>query len=311
MSRDPFAGRPRLRRAAYRALFAVVPLLPMLPTRFLVYLAAHLAWLCDARARRIVAGNLAPLMPGCRGESLRRTVRRNMVLFGWTLIEHCTLHRIDARAGRPPNLSIHDPWRILADPPLAGPAILVCPHANFARAPALLHRMGILERLYAISLSHGDPAIDALFDRVRAAAGIDSLLVDRAPLASLRHLHDGHLVGIVGDRDYSGSGIRVAACGRHIRIPIGPAALAVQTGARILPTFLARRGTARFHLFCGRPIHPRPGVRKADQVRTITRELASWYIRCLRHAPSQWICFHPVWESTGGGKGLGATPPIV
>ncbi|MDA3961765.1 MAG: lysophospholipid acyltransferase family protein [Planctomycetota bacterium] len=306
MSRDIFAGRPALRRSVYRAMFACVPLVPMQISRIIAYFIALVGWACDHRGRRVVAANLAPLIPGTKPQALRRAVRRSYVAFSWMCVENLNLHRLPVSMCRAPFFQICDPWHSLAKPPLAGPAILVCPHVNFELAPAYLNRLNKMERLHAISLTHDDPEIDQLFDRVRATMGVQSLLVDEAPLASLRHLHDGHLIGIVGDRDYTGSGLSVPVGRRHIRIPVGPAALSVQTGAPIIPTFMARHGHTRFRFYLGKPIRPDTTLAKRYQVQGLTEQLTAWYTRCLRAAPCQWVAFHPVWEE--GVKGLGAPP---
>jgi lauroyl/myristoyl acyltransferase len=286
-----------------------VPLVPLSLCRIAIYLVTWLIWFCDPRGRRIVAANLAPAI-GCRAHGpLRRAVRRSYVSFGFSIVESLHLHQIPAKTLHPPEFTITDPWGLLRDPPIRGPRILATLHANFELAPALLHQRGELETLHAVSLSHGDPIIDGLFDRYRAAAGVRSLLLDQAPLASLRALHKGAVVGIVGDRDYTGGGGFVKICGQRLCIPVGPAALAVQTGAIVVPSFLARRGHSRYQFFAGRPLQADPNLPKREEIQRICRRLAIWYERCLIAAPSQWVAFHPVWGRAS--KDLGASPTWV
>ena len=303
MSRDVLQRSPRLRRATYRLLFTLVPLISLEACRFIAWLGATVFWFLDARGRRVVGANLAPLIASRSHDALRRAVRRSYLCFTFSLAEGLHLHRLPPAMLTAPGYRVTDPWRMLADPPLRGPLIMATLHMNWELAPALLHQRGELELLHALSLTHNDEEIDSLYDRYRAAAGVRSLWLDRAPLASLRALAEGAVLGIVGDRDYTGGGVAVAVCGRTLRIPVGPAALAVQSGATVHPSVLARRGLSRFHLLLGRPIQARPGLPKREEIRRICDELARWYERVLRAAPAQWVAFHPVWEPASKGPG--------
>lgn len=294
---------PQLRRVVYRTMFAVIPLVPLWLCRFMAYLGALLWWFLDHRGRRVVGANLAPLIP-CRAHgTLRRAVRRSFLCFAYSLTEGLHLHRLPPTMLTAPGFRLTDPWGSLSRPPMRGPAIMVTLHANWELAPALLHQRGELELLHALSLTHGDEQIDALYDRYRAAAGVRSLWLDEAPLASLRALGAGSILGIVGDRDYTGNGVPVRVCGQCMRIPIGPAALAVQTGAPIRPSFTARRSMGRFHMLFGRPITADRDQPKRAEIRRICDELARWYERCLIAAPAQWVAFHPVWDQRSKGPG--------
>lgn len=306
MSRDVLEASPGLRRLTYRLLFVAVPLIPLQACRFMAWVGATVFWFLDARGRRVVAANLAPLIASRAHEPLRRAVRRSYICFTLSLAEGLHLHRLPPAMLTLPGYRCTDPWKVLADPPLRGPRIMVTLHMNWELAPALLHQRGELALLHALSLTHHDEEIDALYERYRAAAGVRSLWLDRAPLASLRALGEGAVLGIVGDRDYTGKGIAVRVCDRPLRIPVGPAALAVQTGAPIQPAMLARRGLGRFHMLLGRPIHARTDRPKRDEIRRISDELAHWFERCLRAAPSQWVAFHPVWPPDTAAPG---SPP--
>ncbi len=79
-------------------------------------------------------------------------------------------------------------------------------------------------------------------------------------------------------------------------LPLGPAALAVQTHAPIIPLYLARDGHTRFTLVVGRPLRAEPGQPKAAQVATLTRQLADTMVRFIATAPAQWASFHDAWK---------------
>ena len=58
---------------------------------------------------------------------------------------------------------------------------------------------------------------------------------DRPPATLIERLRDGGLVCLVADRDLTRRGIAVDFFGAEARMPAGPAALAVATGAILLP----------------------------------------------------------------------------
>ena len=50
----------------------------------------------------------------------------------------------------------------------------------------------------------------------------------------LQTLRDGGVVGLLCDRDIQGNGVEVEFFGERVRIPAGPATLALRTGATLV-----------------------------------------------------------------------------
>ena len=50
----------------------------------------------------------------------------------------------------------------------------------------------------------------------------------------LRRLSDGGVIGLLCDRDIQGNGIEVEFFGERVRLPAGPATLALRTGATLV-----------------------------------------------------------------------------
>ena len=296
MSRDVLAGYPRLRLLVYRCKSAIARTSPLWLGRILAYGVGTVLWAFDARGRKVVARNLAHFIPVRCPEARARAVRRNYIAFSWYIYESFRLHRLPPAFFRPPALTITDPWGVFAQRPLRTPAILVTVHSNWELITAAIYHLGLIERVEVIALSSGDRAIDALFERMRNAVGAHSLNLDQAPLGALRALRAGKILGVVGDRDYTGNGLRVPFAGEAMSLPLGPAALAVQTHAPIIPMYLARRTHTSFSLVVGRPIHADPTCSKADQVVALTHQLAAVMVRFIVAAPAQWISFHDAWR---------------
>jgi lauroyl/myristoyl acyltransferase len=295
MSRDVLAFNPRLRLLVFRAAFAIAEGAPIWFGRTLAYLLGTVGWLIDHRGRRVVRRNLAHFLPPGCPEALSRAVRRNYLNFAFSLCESFGMRGLARAHFQPPQLELVDPWGTFRTRPFVGPAVFTTVHANWIMALGAYHHLGLITSIEAIRLSHGDAEIDALFERVIAPFGCRSLLLDRAPLASLRALKDGRQLAVVAERDYTGTGMPVRFAGETTRMPIGPAALAVQTGAPVIPNLMARRSAGRFVLIVGRPVHADPTRPKSEQVAELTHRLARIHARFIAAAPAQWVAFHDAW----------------
>jgi lauroyl/myristoyl acyltransferase len=295
MSRDILDQLPWLKRWAFRVMDGIANRLPMVATALLAHGVGTLFWLFDPRGRRVVGGNLAHFIPGPCAEARRRAVLASYRLFALSLSEGLRLGRLpeDYLAGE--RLRLVDPWKVFASRPLVGPAILVTVHANWELMLAAVQRLGLIAQVEAVTLRQGDPAIDHLLDRKRSLVGCRSLLLDRAPLAALRALKAGRILGLLADRNYTGTGLVVPFAGAPVSLPAGPAALAMQTGAPVVPMFLARQGHRRFLLLVGRPLRPSQSLPKAAQMRDLTERLAAAMGRFIAAAPAQWVAFHDAW----------------
>lgn len=294
MSRDVFAAHPGARLAAYRLMCFLGRRLPLWVSRLIGYVAGLIGWAIDRHGRRVVRANLAHFVPRQCPEALGRAVRRSYVGFCMSLAEGFAIPRL-RREDFLANVRLVDPWGVMRAPPLRGPMILATIHCNWEMTVAYCHHLGFAPEVDAIALPHGDPAIDALFDRIRSSVGCRSLLLDRAPLASLRALRDGRLLGVVAERDYTGNGLPVRFADATMRLPIGAAALAAQTGAPIVPSLLARTGPSRFVYVVAKPILPDLSRPKQEQVAVMTQRLADVFARFIAAAPAQWVAFHDAW----------------
>lgn len=297
MARDVFAFSPRLRLVAYHLFFAIAEHLPLWLSRTIAYFVAGSCWLVDARGRKMVERNVAHFIPRPCHEAQRRAARRSFISFAFNVCEGFAMGGMKRALFQPPHVELIDPWGVFAVRPRLQPTIFATVHCNWELAIAVYHHLNLINGCAAVALPHNDPAIDTLFDKMRGRFNCRSLLLDRAPLASLRALKDGQHLCLVGERDYTGNGLSVNFGGSPLRMPVGPAALAVQTGAPVVPCLLARRSPTRFVVIIGRPLLADPTRSKQAQVSELTQQLANGYARFLSAAPGQWIAFHDAWAA--------------
>jgi len=113
----------------------------------------------------------------------------------------------------------------------------------------------------------------------------------------LRTLRQGGLVGLLCDRDIAGNGVEVELFGERTTMPAGPAALALRTGAPLLPT-VVYSGPGKDHTAV---IRPPLDLTRTDRLRVdiarITQDIARDFEAFIRRAPEQWHLFQPNWPS--------------
>jgi KDO2-lipid IV(A) lauroyltransferase len=175
--------------------------------------------------------------------------------------------------------------------------VMALPHmGNYEQAGAWLVYSGypfttVVERLRP----------ESLFERFvafRRGLGMEVLPLtgsDATVFGTLaRRLRTGRPVCLVADRDLSGTGVEVGFFGRPARLPGGPAALALQTGAALMPVTLWYEGKG-----WGTRVHeeipvPEDGTRQ-EKIAAMTQELARAYEEGIAAHPEDWHMLQRVW----------------
>lgn len=114
-----------------------------------------------------------------------------------------------------------------------------------------------------------------------------------------RRLHAGGLVCLLCERDLTGTGVEVEFFGEPARMMGGPAALAVETGAALMPVTLWYSG----RYWCAR-IHPEIAVPDAghvdEQVAVMTQEVARVFEAAIAQHPEDWHMLQKVFVADLG-----------
>ena len=131
-------------------------------------------------------------------------------------------------------------------------------------------------------------------NRARMAMGIRFVETDSA-LGVHRVLRRGEILAILADRAVTGVGVRVPFFGRDALLPSAHVALALRTGAALLPAFARRDGSRVLAQILPELELRRTGDRDAD-VRDGVAAFARLLEAHIRRAPEQWSVFEPFWE---------------
>ncbi|WP_448320435.1 phosphatidylinositol mannoside acyltransferase [Streptomyces sp. CO7] len=110
-----------------------------------------------------------------------------------------------------------------------------------------------------------------------------------------RRLRKGGLVCLVADRDLSASGVEVDFFGEKARMPAGPAILAQQTGALLLPVTLWFDDTPVMRARIHPPVEvPESGTRAEKSV-VMTQRVADAFASGIAEHPEDWHMLQRLW----------------
>jgi lauroyl/myristoyl acyltransferase len=143
---------------------------------------------------------------------------------------------------------------------------------------------------------------ESLFDRFvdyRRSLGMEVLALTggESPFRILlERLKAGHLVCLVADRDLTSSGLPVQFFGETARMPGGPAALAIASGALLFPASLWVQGDSTVGCIHPQVVPPSTGDRPS-RIALTTQAVATVFERAVAAHPADWHMLQPLWEA--------------
>ncbi|MGW5875774.1 phosphatidylinositol mannoside acyltransferase [Nocardiopsis terrae] len=111
-----------------------------------------------------------------------------------------------------------------------------------------------------------------------------------------RRLREGGLVCLLADRDISGTGLEVDFFGEKARMPSGPAALALNTGAALMPVSLWYDGP-HWNIRVHDEIPVAAGAGRSARIQDTTQELARVFEGAIAEHPEDWHMLQAVFSA--------------
>lgn len=245
------------------------------------------AYLAAPRARNAVRANLAIIAPN-RSLSARRVFVNQVRQY----LEVFQIPRLD-RARFDATVRV-DGWdHFLCAMRLGKGVIFGSAHLG----PVALVGQILMQRGYTLTLPAEKTNSEFMHavNRARQAQGLVLVPIDSA-LGIHRVIRDGGVLGILADRAVTGVGEKADLFGRPALLPSAHVALALRTGAALVPAFAWRENG----LLIARIEKPlelvSTGDREAD-VRAGVQQFAAILERYIKEHPEQWTVFQPVWDS--------------
>jgi phosphatidylinositol dimannoside acyltransferase len=318
---------PAARRAGLRGslLLAVAGVVARLPERPLVAAAESIGelWYRVAPTRRAQArANLARVCEGLaasgRGsaaarraatdpDALERLVRaafRHAARY-YLEVARAGAYELDDALSR---LDVDDEARVRAA--LDGsPVIIMGMHFGAIELPVVLLAHLVGHSVTAPMEAVADPALQGWFVASRGRIGVNIVPLADARRTLLRTLRSGESIGLVADRDLTGTGIDVPLFGHPAPIAIGPALLAMETGSPIYASSARRVAGGRYRCRVFLVPAPESGTRR-ERLIAHTAAVAEAFESILADAPEQWWgAFHPIWPDLDLTNDATATSP--
>ncbi len=178
--------------------------------------------------------------------------------------------------------------------------ILLTAHVgNFELGGFLLRKFGF--RVSAVYRPDPSPVVERHRIEARRAVGVEGIPVTSSSLSFisvLRALEGNALVAMQGDRDVSGTGMRLPFFGETASFPVGPFRLAAASGAPLLPVFVLVDPDGRYRTIVKPPIPVDDCGRGArnEAIAVSMKAFVALLEETIRAHPAQWYQFTPFWE---------------
>jgi phosphatidylinositol dimannoside acyltransferase len=141
-----------------------------------------------------------------------------------------------------------------------------------------------------------NPDLQSYFQRTRSKTGLQLIPTQGAARVLTSRLNAGQAVAVVADRVVAGSGARVDLFGAPTRLPLGPAVLALETGAPAWAAAARRTGWGDYRARLEPIVLPADGTRR-ERLAGFLNNQAKAFEKLVADAPEQWwAVFFPIWE---------------
>lgn len=294
---------------AYRAGSVVARRVPLAATEFAAFRGGPLlARVLPARAAMLERHLRRVQAPGLARHELKAAVARSLSSYARYWLES---FRLPGTTPAELAASMTSEGLEHVDKGLAAGngVILALPHlGGWDFGGAWLASLGY--RVVAVVEAVEPPVLFDWFAGLRRSLGIEVVTLGPAVGATvLRRLREGAVVALVCDRDIGGTGVEVEFFGERTRLPAGPAAMALRTGAALLPSAVYFRGRRGHHAVMGPALSVERQATLRVDVGRVTQLLAYELESLVRRAPEQWHLLQPNWPSDAADVAAPVGPP--
>src|SRR5437870_3640431 len=275
----------------------VAALLPFIFLRVLGTAVGYVFYLFDGPHRRVASENLAAAFPRRPAAERRAIVRGTFVHFGCLLFEFL-------------KFSTLSPEKILARVEFDGEervrlayaqgkgVLFITGHFGFWELQAMVHAVRV-EPVSILARALDNPHLDRLLENIRQRTG-NTVVYRRGTIRRvMRTLQAGHGVAVLIDQHIMGrDAIYVDFFERPAATTSAVAALALRTGAPVVPVFAVPLVDGRIRVIYEHPVEPPRGDRP-DAVREFTQRCTDVLEMYVRRHPELWLWMHRRWRDDG------------
>jgi len=186
--------------------------------------------------------------------------------------------------------------------------LLFTGHFGFWEINALVHAIA-LQPMSVLARPLDNPLLHDLLERVRTSTG-NSVIYRRGAIRRvLRALASNQAVAVLIDQHMqSADAVYVDFFDRPASTTSALAALALKTGAPVVPVFALPLPDGRFRMVYEHPVEPPPSDHP-DAAREFTQRCTDVLEMYVRRYPELWLWMHRRWRDVPGGEHVGGMFP--
>ena len=257
-------------------------------------LTARAVFAVWSSGRENVIANMSHVLgKPARHPETQRLARQSMENYGWYLADFLSWLRLTPERLQQRVREFHGEEHIAEALQAGKGVIFVSGHFGLwdLGGAMLAQRFPVL--IPADRLQSG--TLDWIVRRVRDRLGFDTVPVERGLRAMLRQLQSNRVVGLLFDRPMGTQGVPVTFFGKQVRLPAGPAALALRTGAPLVMCECRRSVGNGLAVTVYPPLYIAPSGDERRDIQAVMQQLASMFEEIVRGCPEQWYMFRRMW----------------
>ncbi len=272
----------------------VVRLMPMSWVRSLGRLLGRTAYFIDGPHRRTALENLTAAFPARTPAELRILAKSTFGHFGAVLLELLkfgTWSREKMLAA----VEIEGDERIRQVLQQGQGVLFFTGHIGYWEVHAIVHALRA-EPTSVLARPLDNPLLDAALEQIRTRTGNTVMQRRGAVRRILRELAAGRGVAILIDQHlHEADAVYVRFFQRRAATTSALAALALRTGAPVIPVFALPLPHGRYRLIYEHPVEP-PLTDTPDAVREFTQRCTDVLEMYVRRHPDRWLWMHRRWR---------------
>ncbi|MGE3956630.1 MAG: lysophospholipid acyltransferase family protein [Vicinamibacterales bacterium] len=252
----------------------------------------------DRAHRRVAERNVAAAFPTRTPAEHRAIVRGTFRHFGrllFELLKFSTLSNDEMLA----RVEFDGEERVRNAYAQGRGVLFVTGHFGYWELQALVHGLR-LQPMAVMARALDNPYLHRLLEEMRTRTGNSVIYRQGTLRRALRVLQDGQGVGILIDQHISSrDAIHVDFFNRPAATTPIVAALAMRTGARIVPLFALPLGRGRYRMVYEHAIEP-PPPETEDPIHELTQRCTDVLEMYVRKHPDLWLWMHRRWRDAPG-----------
>ena len=284
----------------WRLVTALAQRLPLRLSYTIAAAAGTAAFYVWPRGRRATISNFSRVLPDAGEASVRRVARRSIANYCKYLVDFVRFSGMNQDALISHSRSNGHYEKLAEVMARAKGVVIVCMHfGNWDLGAGACAARGL--PVGVVVESFGDKRLDRMIGGAREAAGMTLLAIESAGPSLARTLKHGSGLALLIDRPLTeNEGVEVTFFGERVRVPAGPARLALMTGAAVMTAGFARmaRNGPEVSTFATFDFAPEPTGDRQEDVRALTQAIMDEHEKIIRRFPTQWYMFREMWPAT-------------